>query len=173
MHGVLDFSGIDLSDDSLLFVIDYVTTNNLYFFERVDFKNSRLCDSNFEALLEFVKMFSNMNFLSIRDNLLPKEAGQCISDILLYKGKLDTLELSGNKLGDIGASQLFSTFSKSLNDFPSKYSISLLTLKILDLSNNDLTDPSILTLCRSLVHFSKNTSAYQKTANLQVLRLDK
>jgi len=171
--GKLNFSGANLSGDSALFVADVISSRSMYSFSVATFSCSGLTSQSFEGLADCLQSALELQNLDLSKNELTKEAGLYIAGILGGEGKLEILNLSDNKLGDAGVVAITTAFERDLSTLLPTKLLSILSLRVLDLSGNDLGDASILTLCRGLLHFTKKSSAINRSVALEVLRLDR
>ena len=170
--GVLDFSGADLSKESAMFIADVITSRSLgSIFTHVDLSSTGI---RFEALAALVDCsLTNLRQMTLRNNSLPAEAAKAVTTLLSSEGCLEDLNLSGNKLGDVGVTNISSAFYFDMRIMgDTTQTISLLSLITLDLSSNGLGDVSVLALCRGLLGFARQIANSSLHPNLRVLKLN-
>ena len=155
----LNFKCLDLNiDDAALLLADAIISRRLFAFEHMVFESTNVSTKGIEALVEAAIQCRGLESFNASNNSLQSVCGSKLAKLLQNRGCLKTLNLSKNKLGDVGVSALASAFSMPLANIPSSMTLSLSTLLVLDLSENELGDMAVLSLCRSLSQFANATS---------------
>jgi Leucine-rich repeat (LRR) protein len=168
----LNLSGISLSSDLCLFIVDCIVSGKNLSFEKVSVDNCKLSPQGFEALITCAADFKNIEILTASSNGLPKEAGFCVSKLLGARGKLKILDLSSNNLSDVGVASISGAFTTDLSELEQRSSVSMLSLMELNLSCNSFGDMGILALCRGLTHFTRHATLAGRRCGLRSLKLE-
>ena len=171
--GEINFSGADLSKDISLFIADFVGSNDLQSsLTALNLSNTLVQSKALESLLQH--RYCSLQKLNLSNNFLGgRDVGTSLARLLTDEdGCLEVLDISSNRLGDVGMKSMCTAFSADLSS--TALPLSLLSLRVLDLSDNGLTDASVLSLCRGLLSFTKQCIATNQSSkfSLQVLRLD-
>jgi hypothetical protein len=104
--------------------LNYMNLKELYL------NNNKLNDSSIDAISKFLKATKNLTKLDLSFNNITEEGALCIGEALRQNQSIDTLELCSNKIAS-GANYVI----KSL--------IINKTLRVINLSNNELQDKDI------------------------------
>jgi hypothetical protein len=169
--GGLDFSGADLSLDQPYQIADLLISNKLVPIVHVDLSCAKLSQEGMDALFVAVMEIKSIESFVCRNVGLTAQAGMSVSRLLSSKGCLRILDVSENTLGDAGVANLSGAFSMDHTKALQKQCISVMTLTVLDLSYNSVTDVGVVALCRGLSQLLRRTANVGLSLALKVLRL--
>jgi hypothetical protein len=169
--GGLDFSGANLSLDQPYQIADLLISNKLVPIVHVDLSCAKLSQEGMDALFVAVMEIKSIESFVCRNVGLTAQAGMSVSRLLSSKGCLRILDVSENTLGDAGVANLSGAFTMDHTKALQKQCISVMTLTVLDLSYNSVTDVGVVALCRGLSQLLRRTANVGLSLALKVLRL--
>jgi hypothetical protein len=164
-------------NDELNILIKYIKSNNLYKFNEINLNNSNIISTNnLQDLINIaINCKNSLNSFHINNNNLNHLFGPLISQLLIKTSNLKRLDLSYNKLGNVGLSYLSGAYIINISEIITKHDISIIKLEELDLSFNGFDDKALLLFHRGineLSHNIKNINNNNNNISLKILKMN-